>query len=285
MKAHIVKRETAAGLELTRRLFVDEVTLRLDKQLCLKCDVCSLVCPREAVAIIPGEEDLDIAIDPRLCLLCEVCAHFCPVGAITLSYNGRPKTILLDHHGLAPFFPKITMDKDRCLHPCPPVPDGELHWCRRELKLIHHTLNECPKQCHKCLAACPRQAIVLDAAGLHTMPQEDLCLRCAQCLQACEYEAIAVTPQWRATLRIDDRKCPPDCHKCINLCPVRAIAREGERVFFRLEQCAYCGVCRNICDEDAITLVREEVVAQPGEYSLAWEHAVAKLLEGEKGKR
>lgn len=285
MKAYVTKRETAVYLELTRRMFVDEVKLRLDKQVCLKCDICSLVCPREAVAIIPGEEDLDIAIDPRVCLLCEVCAHFCPVGAVTLSYNGRPKTIFMDHHGLAPFFPKIAMDKSRCLEPCPTVPEGEGHWCRRELKLIANAVNECPKHCHKCLAACPRQAIILDETGLHTMPQEDRCLRCTRCLQVCEYEAIAVTPQFRGAFLIDDRKCPPDCHKCINLCPVQAIVREGDRVFRHLENCAYCGVCRNICDEDAITLVREEVVAQPGEFSQAWEHAVSKLLAGEKAER
>jgi ferredoxin len=107
MKAEIVKRESADFLELTLRMYADEVRLHLNKRLCLKCDICSKVCPREAVAIIPGEDALDIAIDPRVCLLCEVCAHFCPVGAVTLSYNGAPKTIFADHLGLAPFFPKI----------------------------------------------------------------------------------------------------------------------------------------------------------------------------------
>ena len=124
MNARVVKRETADYLELTLKMYVDEVRLRLDKRVCLKCDVCSLVCPREAVAITAGDEDLEIAIDPRVCLLCEVCAHFCPVGAVTLSYNGQPKTIFADHRGLAPFFPKIEMDKSRCLQPCPPLPAG-----------------------------------------------------------------------------------------------------------------------------------------------------------------
>ena len=116
---------------------------------------------RDAVIIIPADDGLDISIDPRLCLMCEICAHFCPVAAVTLSYNGQVKIIMADHQGLAPLLPKIDMDKSRCLLPCPTQPDGEEHWCRQQLKLVANDLTECPKQCHKCLAACPRQAIVL----------------------------------------------------------------------------------------------------------------------------
>jgi 4Fe-4S ferredoxin len=223
MIPRVVKRETATQLELTLKLFVDTVQLRLDKVLCLKCDICATVCPRNAVSIIPGDEGLDISIDPRLCLMCEVCAHFCPVAAVTLSYNGQVKTILADHQGLAPFLPKIDMDKSRCLLPCPTQPEGEEHWCRQQLKLVPNDLAECPKHCRKCLAACPRQAIVLDEAGDQTRPAPDLCLRCTQCLTVCEYEAIVVNPQFRGRLVIDDHKCPPDCVKCIELCPVKAI--------------------------------------------------------------
>jgi ferredoxin len=45
-----------------------------------------------------------------------------------------------------------------------------------------------------------------------------------------------------------------------------------------VENCAYCGVCVNICDDEAITLAREEVVAETGDFSQAWETAVSKLL-------
>ena len=106
----------------------------------------------------------------------------------------------------------------------------------------------------------------------------DLCLRCTQCLTVCEYEAICVNPQFRGRLVIDANRCPPDCVKCIELCPVKAIERDGDRVWFRVENCAYCGVCVNVCDDAAITLVREEVVAEAGEFSQAWETAVGKLV-------
>lgn len=278
MNVQVIKRQTETCLELTLRMFLDEVRLRLDKQACLKCDICMLVCPRQAVAIIPGEDDLDIDIDPRLCVLCEICSHFCPVAAVTLTFNGDPKTIFADHQGLAPFYPKIAMDKGKCPEPCPPLPAGEVHWCRQQVQLVANDLNECPKQCRKCLDVCPRQAIVLDAGAGQTVPEPDLCLRCTQCLSVCEHGSIMVTPQFRGRLSIEAARCPADCAKCINLCPVKAIVREGDRVFLRVEVCSFCGVCRNICDQEAITLVREEVVAEPGEFSHAWEQAVDKLI-------
>jgi 4Fe-4S ferredoxin len=278
MKTQVTKIEKEDFLELKLTMFIDEVRLSLNKQTCLKCDVCMLVCPRQAVSIIPGDDDLDIDIDPRLCVLCEICSHFCPVAAITLTVNGEPKTIFADHRGLAPFYPKIDMDKGKCPEPCPPLPEGEAHWCRQQLKLVDNILDACPKQCHKCLDICPRQAIVLDATAGQTMPEPDLCLRCTQCLTVCEFGSIEVTPQFRGQLEIDDAKCPADCLKCVNLCPVKAIVREDERVFPKLEICSYCGVCKNICDQDAITLVREEVVAEPGEFSQAWVHALQKLV-------
>jgi ferredoxin len=281
MHPRVIKRETAAYLELTLAMFVDRVELRLDKGLCIKCDICVKVCPREAITIIPAEAGLDITIDPRLCLMCEICAHFCPVAAVTLTYNREIKTILADHQGLAPFLPKIAMDKSRCLLPCPVAPEGEEHWCRQQLQLVANDLTECPKQCFKCLEVCARHAIVLDEAARETRPDPDRCLRCTHCLTVCEYEAIEVNPQFQGRLVIDDSKCPPDCMKCIDLCPVRAIVREGEQVFLGMETCAYCGVCVNACDEEAITLVREEVVAGAGDFSRAWEQAVAKLLNQE----
>ncbi len=278
MRARLVKRETPELLELTLAMYLDRVELRLDKQACLKCDICSLVCPQEAVRILASEAELDITIDPRLCLFCEICAHFCPVKAVTLTYNRQSKQIFVDHQGLAPFYPKLEVDHRKCPEKCPdPVP-GEMHWCRQQLRLISDSQTECPKNCRKCLDACPRQVFSWDEEENHNVPQVDLCLRCTQCLKSCEFGAIQVNPQFIGRVFIADEKCPPDCVKCIDLCPVKAIRREGERVFWQVEACALCGTCVNICDQEAITLVREEVVAVPGEYSLSWEQAVCKIL-------
>ena len=119
-------------LELTLKLFVDTVQLRLDKVLCLKCDICARVCPRDAVSIIPTDDGLDISIEPRLCLMREICAHFCPVAAVTLSYNGQVKTIMADHQGLCAVSPQ-----DR--HGQEPVPPALSDAARRGGALVPST--------------------------------------------------------------------------------------------------------------------------------------------------
>jgi 4Fe-4S ferredoxin len=273
----IRKRETVQRLELTLTMYVDQVSLVLDKPRCLKCEICSTVCPRQAVSIIAGESDLDISIDSRLCVLCEVCSHFCPTGAVTLLYNGQPKTILADHRGLGPFYPAITLDTLKCPEPCPPLPAGESHWCRQERRLVPNTLTDCPKSCRVCLTACPRQVVQLDPEASQVFPEPDLCLRCSQCLQVCRTQAIQISPKFIGWVVIQDELCPENCTKCIDLCPVKLIVREGERVYLKHEICSLCGVCRNICPEGAVTIMRSEVVAHPGEYSHAWEEALTRL--------
>jgi 4Fe-4S ferredoxin len=274
------KRETPQSLELTLVMYVDQVSLVLNKARCLKCEICSTVCPRQAVSILVGATTLDITIDPRRCVLCEVCSHFCPTGAISLLYNGRPKTILSDNRGVAPFYPAITLDAEKCPEPCPPLPEGDVHWCRTERRLVANTLADCPKSCRLCLTACPRQVVQLAADGSHVFPDPAACLRCQQCLLVCRTQAIQIVPKFRGRVQINAALCPPDCTLCLDLCPVHLIVREGQQVYLKTPTCSLCGVCRNICPEGAISIIREEVIASPGEYSQAWENAVAKLRGG-----
>ncbi len=167
-------------------MYVDRVSLVLDKSRCLKCEICSTVCPRQAVSIMADDADLDITIDPRLCVLCEICSHFCPTGAVTLLYNDQPKAILAEHRALGNFYPAITLDAQKCPEPCPPLPEGESHWCRQERRLVANTLTDCPKSCRVCLTACPRQVVKLaeDEKPGHTMTRNCVCAAPSACRSA-----------------------------------------------------------------------------------------------------
>lgn len=272
------KRELPDRLELRRVFYQDRLALILERERCLRCQICSRVCPRQAVKFLLRGEAVEVTIDPRLCVLCELCAHFCPTGAISLYFNDQPKTILR-RRGLAPFYPAISIDPAQCPAPCPSQPGGEEHWCRQLRTLVANLTTECPKNCRLCLEACPRQVIRLAPDGSQVVPEPELCLRCTQCLTVCRMQAITISPRFIGRLVIDSSRCPPDCQRCIEACPVRLIVREGQRVYLKQPACSLCGACLNVCDYGAIQLHREEVVAVPGTYSQAWEQAVTRLCQ------
>ena len=178
---------------------------------------------------------------PPALVLREICSHFCPTGAVTLFYNDQPKAILAEHRALGNFYPAITLDAQKCPEPCPPLPEGESHWCRQERRLVANTLSDCPKSCRLCLTACPRQVVKLTEDENQVIPYPELCLRCTQCLQVCRTQAIQIIPKFIGRLVIADDLCPENCTRCIDLCPVKLIVREGARVYLKSEVCSLAG--------------------------------------------
>lgn len=57
-------------------------SLRVDRQLCVGCGNCVVVCPHRIFSL--GAEGLEIG-DCDLCMECGACARNCPVQAITVS--------------------------------------------------------------------------------------------------------------------------------------------------------------------------------------------------------
>ena len=54
-------------------------TLRYDPDLCINCDMCSIVCPHGVFA--PGESVAEL-VDPEACMECGACQRNCPADAI-----------------------------------------------------------------------------------------------------------------------------------------------------------------------------------------------------------
>lgn len=52
--------------------------LRVKRQLCLGCGLCTSVCPRGAISLVWGKA----WIDPQKCVFCRRCEKTCPFGAI-----------------------------------------------------------------------------------------------------------------------------------------------------------------------------------------------------------
>jgi 4Fe-4S ferredoxin len=270
------KTETDEKIEIKLRLYIDEVSLVLNKLDCIKCDICKTVCPKDAVLVIREEKGVRIDIDEEKCVLCEICSHFCPVSAITLTYNQIPKSILLDHQGILPLQKKIIIDSSRCPSHCSKNPEGEHRWCKREDKIIDNTVEDCPKFCFSCIESCPRDIIEMKEDSAR--PDERRCLACYRCFDICEFGSINITPVFCGEITIESSLCPEDCNKCIEQCPTEAIRREGRDVIVNDRYCSFCGACFNICDKEAIKMKRTEIKAQDGEFSAAWSNAVERLI-------
>jgi len=55
--------------------------LEVDRELCVGCGQCLLVCEFDAIKTEWGETE----VNEDLCVLCSVCIEYCPVEALTLA--------------------------------------------------------------------------------------------------------------------------------------------------------------------------------------------------------
>ena len=84
----------------------------------------------------------------------------------------------------------------------------------------------------------------------------------------------AVLPElFRGYPRLSTEKCPPDCARCVEVCPVGAISRHGS-LSLDLGKCLFCPECAEACPHEAITFNpdaqlatrrREELIITAGE--------------------
>ena len=70
---------------LERRYLTKELRLELDKETCIGCGVCEIVCLKEAIVlddatIIDGRlvKKPEVVIDAEKCVICGTCVVFCP---------------------------------------------------------------------------------------------------------------------------------------------------------------------------------------------------------------
>ena len=271
-------KESSAEVEkIVLRLYRSQVVLELDKTRCIGCDICSRICPKQAVSVELDDGKPFADIDPDKCVLCEVCSHFCPVSCISLEYDRAPKEILKSNEAFPPMPEACAIDTEKCPLPCTfhGEESGAFRWCRHERKLIENTDEACPKHCLECVENCPREAIV--ANGDFPLADPGQCLRCMRCMLNCKYGSICVNPIFEGAIELDDTKCPPGCDLCINVCPVDIIERRGDNVFVDDRFCTYCGACKNICPQEAIVVKRTGVLLAENDFGRLWGEVSKKL--------
>ncbi len=280
MIAGAEKRETRTSIEYRVRLYHQGLSLRIDRTRCIHCDVCQLLCPQEAIWVEADQRGLEIYLDENRCVLCEVCAYFCPADAIEIRFGDRPKTLLSDSAALPDLPPRIEHRPENCPLRCQTVSELERHWCRQQRQMVENRYEQCPKYCFHCIETCPREVFTEVDNQVATDPGN--CLRCLTCLSRCEHGAIDIHPLFEGKIHLDADRCPADCDKCFQVCPVNLFERRDGRVCLVRDHCALCGACVNVCDQDALHLERSEILLPEGTPQRLWDRLRRSLLSGER---
>jgi len=265
MPMKIFKTETEDELTINRIMHARSYSLTLDKKRCIGCDICSTVCPREAIDIkkptkTEGEKltPPTITIDQNKCQFCGICNTICPFGALTLEINDERTIPVLRTDSFPQIIHEIEVDTSKC-----------------------------PTDCRECEEICPFDLIKIsvdeERNEINVDVETDHCPCCRLCEARCPHEAIHIRKIILGSIAINSEKCPDGCSDCVDICPIPGVlylSADG-RVHVNEFSCIYCGVCKIICPvEGALEMQRTSVHHTPVQ-SGAWNKALEKLCSTE----
>ncbi len=279
MPLRTVKKDAADTLTLEWVLQVKNYKLTLDKMRCVGCQICSLVCPKDAITLekqpkIPGQKakKARVDIDLEKCNFCGICDVSCPYGAIKFTLNGDHAVSVLDKESYPEMIREINVDT-----------------------------RQCPKDCVECEDACPLSLIKITRLGYDGKPVEDVaslppsqkkrvqinaeiqkehCPTCRVCEFICHPGLIKVRKFIEGKIAIDQKKCPAGCTDCLDVCPITGalyFSGKDKKVYVNEVFCDYCGACKVVCPVDDALMLKRTKIHHTAVRSGAWNKALEKL--------
>jgi len=279
----VEKHETPERLVIERTLYLRKYSLTLNRERCVGCELCSIVCPREAITVSPAPKEEGkpaqkpiVDVDEEKCTFCGVCNAICPFGAVQVRIDGEEVMPVVESES----FPQLVRE-------------------------IYIDSSKCDVKCLELADVCPLNIITLKALDKDGKEIEDISAiespsdiqisieiekEACPCCKVCEFKfppgAIRINKIFHGRIRIISEKCPEGCRDCVDVCPIDGTLYVGEdgKVHVNEATCVYCGACRIACPEDAIDLQRIAIRHTPVK-SGAWNKALEKLTSPERAAR
>jgi len=259
------KRSNEQSVVLERKMITRSHLLNLDRVKCVGCELCTAVCPQEAVEFVPGvvEEGKlvqrpTVDIDPQKCNFCGECVIVCPVNALTMLVDGEERLPILELEAFPTLTKEITVDGSQL--PKDKV-DAVVECCPTEVITVQVKRSKKGKVTR-----------VLDV-----QVDESDCIYCKQC-EAESPVTFQVTRPFEGLIRLRESLCPAGCQACADICPTDALLMRDGSLVLDDRFCLYCGACAQVCPVPEALIVRRHRVRHSPVKSGAWMEAVEKLV-------
>jgi 4Fe-4S ferredoxin len=255
-------------LQLERKMITRSHVLKLDRSRCVGCELCTAVCPQEAIELKGGVLEAGklaqrptVDIDPAKCNFCGECVVVCPVNALNLLEDAKPQVPVWQYEVFPVLTKRISVKQDKL--PADKAKASEECCPTRVISVL------VKQKAGKPVAV---EAVHVD---------ESNCIYCMQC-EAVAPEAFAVTHPFEGVIHLDRSQCPSGCQACADICPSHALVMADGQLTLDERFCLYCGACTRVCPApEALQVTRLRVRHTPCK-SGAWTNALDKLISVEQ---
>jgi 4Fe-4S ferredoxin len=273
-----LKTDNEKELMIERLLHAKHYSLTLDKTRCVGCEICRVICPREAIQIqkqpkLQGGKAQRPTFDvsAQKCSYCGMCEPICSFDALKVKVNGEHIVPVVEKESFPKLIHEIEVDTTKC--------DLDCVECEKA----------CPLNLVKVTLLTPEGKQISRSKAESLTKKKDVRVQvevkrdqspcCRLCEIKCPEGAIRVRKIFHGVLDINVEKCPTGCQDCLDVCPIPGALFLGDdsKVYPDETFCVFCGACKIVCPaEGALTMERRSVYHTPVK-SGAWNKALEKL--------